>query len=225
MRRWRGITGLALGLLSAVATDRAQSPSAGKPNFSGVWILNRDLSDLPSQPGLGGSVSGQRGEQGDQGDRAKGTGRGDFDRATGRSRSGGSGDDGYRGQRHGPTASLPDRRSAIEELTSDLRNPSPSLTISHADLTLTVTDARDRTRLFQTDGRRDPHQVGAATVLSTSRWDGDRLVTEYDLGNGRKIRIIHSLVPGTRQLLEQVSFANGQTIKRVYDPARSTKRQ
>jgi len=133
------------------------------------------------------------------------------------------GSDAYRG-RVGPAASSTDRRVTIEELTSDLKNPSASLTISHADPVLAVTDARDRTRLFQTTAQNDPHQVGAATVLSTTKWDGDRLVTEYDLGNGRKIRTIYSLVPGTRQLLEQVTFANGQTMKRVYDPARSIKR-
>jgi hypothetical protein len=161
----------------------------------------------------------------DPDDRARRSGRVDFDRATDDEGRGRTGDGAYRGDRFGPTARRPDRRMTIEELTSELRNPSASLTISHADPTLAVTDARDRTRLFQTDAQKDPHQVGAATVLSTTKWDGNRLVTEYDLGNGRKIRTIYSLVPGTRQLLEQVTLANGQTMKRVYDPARSTKRQ
>jgi hypothetical protein len=222
MKRWYGVTAVALGLLSAVTTGHGQSASAGKPNFSGVWILNRALSDAPPQPGIGARASGPGG---DQGDRAGRGGRGEFDRPAGGGRLGRTGDGGYRGERSGPTANRSDRRSAIEELTSELRNPSASLTISHADPTLAVTNAQDWTRLFQTNGQKDPHQAGAATVLSTTKWDGDRLVTEYDLENGRKIRIIYSLVPGTRQLLEQVSFANGQTLKRLYDPARSTKQQ
>jgi hypothetical protein len=198
MTRWLAVTAVALGLIAAAAIGRAQPVSPAKPNFSGVWILNRSLSDKPSQVDVGASVSGQR-----------------WDAAS---------DTGYRGQRSGPAAGMRDRRSAIDRLVNELRNPSPSLTISHAGSTLTVTNTEDRTRLFQTNGQKDPHQVGDTTVLSSSRWDGERLVTEYDLGSGRTIRIVQSIIPDTRQLLEQVSFSNGQTIKRVYDPARPTKR-
>jgi hypothetical protein len=213
-----GITCAAIALLSAVAMVPAQSP--GKPNFSGVWILNRDLSDMPSQPGVAANSSGRS----DQDGRASGMGRGGFDGVAGRGRSGGSPSDGYRGERYGQTTNRPDGRSVNDDLTGDLRNPSPSLTISHADPTLTITDAGDRTRLFQTNGQKDPHQIGAATIPSTTRWDGERLVTDYDLGNGRRIRIIYSLIPATRQLLEQVTFPNGQTIKHVYDPAKPIRR-
>jgi hypothetical protein len=204
MRRWYVITSVALGLVSAVATGRGQSPFAGKPNFSGAWTLNTELSDAPMQSGVSANES---------------------DRGAGRGRSGGMGPGGYRGERFGPTVNRSDQRSALEELTSELTNPSASLMISHAGPTLTITDAKDRTRLFQTNGQSDPHQVGAATVPSTTRWDGDRLVTEYDLGSGRRIRIVYSLIPATRQLVEQVTFANGQTMKRVYDPARSIRRR
>jgi hypothetical protein len=220
MRRWYGIAGVALGLLSAVATGHGQ-PVSARPNFSGVWMLNRDLSDRPLQADISASPSEQGGDRANPGESGA---RGEFDRATGRGRSGGAENRGYRGDRFGPMGNTPDRRSTIDALTSELRNPSPSLMISHADPTLTITGAGDRTRLFQTNGRKDPHQVGPATALSTTRWDGDRLVTEYEIGNDRKIRIIYSLVASTRQLLEQVTFPNGQTIKRVYDPARSLKR-
>jgi hypothetical protein len=205
MRRGSAITAVALGLLSTVAIGRAQPVSAGKPNFSGVWTLNRDLSDKASlvEPGAA---------------------RGDFDRVTGRGRSDALGDGGYRGERYGRAPANRDARSAIELLVRELRNPSPSLTISHAGSTLTVTNAQDRTRLFQINGQKDPHQVGDATVFSSSRWDRDRLVIEYDAGGGRTIRITYSIVPDTKQLLEHVSLANGQTIKRFYDRARSDKR-
>jgi len=209
-----GIAGIAIVLLAEVASVPAQSPAAGRPNFSGVWILNRDLSDIPSLPGVSAGSSGRS----DQDSRPGGVGPGSIDGVAARGRPGGPPTDGYRGERYGQRSNLPDGRAANEDLTSDLRNPSSSLTISHADPTLTITDARDRTRLFQTNGQQDPHQVGAATIQSTTKWDGDRLVTEYDLGNSRKIRIIHSL-NASRQLLEQITFPTGQTIKRVYDPA------
>ena len=205
MRRWSVFTAVAVGLLLTVAVGRAQSGFSRKPNFSGVWTLSLGLSDKGSPIELGAA-------------------RGDFDRVTGRGKSDAPEDGGYRGERYGPPAVTRDRRRAIELLVRELRNPSPSLTISHAGSTLTVTNAADRTRLFQINGQKDPHQVGDATVLSSSRWDGDRLVTDYDLGSGRTVRITYSVAPDTKQLLEQVSFANGQTIKRIYDPARPAKR-
>lgn len=207
MRHWLRTTRVVLGVLSIVATARAQHPSIGKPNFSGAWTLNRDLADAPSQPDSGANVSRQENTRSDPPAAVRPS---EFDRAIGR----------------GP---LPSGRSAsanaVDELIGELQDRSRSLTISHADPVLTVTDARDRTRLFRTNGQQDPHQVGAATIPSTTRWDGDRLVTDYDLGAGRRIRIAYSLIPATRQLVEQVTFANGQTIKRVYDQARPIKRR
>jgi len=122
-------------------------------------------------------------------------------------------------------ASSPAAPGAVEDLIAELRDGSPALTISHADPVLTVTDARDRTRVFETNGQSNPHQLGPATVVSTTRWDGDRLVTDYDVGAGRRIRIVYSLVLPARQLVEQVTLPGGQTIRRVYDPARSIRRR
>ena len=209
MRRWCEITCVTVGVVSTAATMCAQAPRTGRPNFSGAWTLNRDLSGPPAQPAAG----------------------------TGEPSRGG-------GERRGPDGAVPrsqfrvyrgapDRLSAgsaaapdpIEELIGELRGGSPTLTISHADPVLTVTDASDRTRLFQTNGQSNPHQIGSATVVSATRWDGDRLITDYDVGAGRRIRIVYSMMPFTRQLLEQVTLPGGQTIKRVYDPARSIRRR
>jgi hypothetical protein len=200
MRRQRAIVA-GVALLSTVVVVRAQSVSAGKPNFSGHWILNRDQSDKPPQPqsDANPNVSLQFGEE-------RGRGSGDRD------------------QRYGPATNR-DRHSVINELVRQFKSPSPSLTISHADPILTVTNAHDHTHLFQTNGRRDPHQVGDATVVSTSRWYGDRLVTDYDLGGGATLRIAFSLVPATNQLVQQLTFANGQTTRRVYDRAGSVRRR
>jgi hypothetical protein len=209
MWRWCGITGAVLGVVSTVATIRGQSPRIGKPNLSGAWTLNRDLSGPPSQPGTGANES-PRGSARSEPEAV--VPRGEFDRV-------------YRGVPGRLPANRAAAPNAIEELIGELKDGSSSLTISHADPVLTVTDAKDRTRLFQTSGQRDPHQIGSATVVSTTRWDGDRLITDYDVGAGRRVRIVYSLMPVTRQLLEQVILPNGQTVKRVYDPARSIKRR
>jgi hypothetical protein len=116
----------------------------------------------------------------------------------------------------------------MQELINEVRKPSSTLVISHSDPSLTITDAQDRTRVFQTNGKKDTHQLDSGAVDSTTRWDGNKLVTEYDLGSGRKLRYVYSIMPNTKQLLEQVTFDGGQSqsgrssgpIKRVYDPAR-----
>jgi hypothetical protein len=221
MIRWPRIAAVAVGLLlSAVAIGRGQPGPTGKPNFSGVWTLNRELSDVPVDPGT--AVSASRPND-DQDDRGAGSSRGTPGRSNSRGRSDRFGDDGFRGERYGRRGA-PDARRAIEDLIADLRMPSPSLTISHGEPALIVTDAKDRTRVFQTTGRRDPHQVGPATVVSTTKWEGDRVVTAYDLGGARTIRVVYSLLPATRQLVEQITFATGETTRRVYDSARSPRR-
>jgi hypothetical protein len=220
MKCWHGIAAILVATVSSAMSGHAQSRSAGRPNFSGVWILNRAVSDAPSAAAVPPDVSGQGGDRSDAG---TGAGRGGLGGTHGRARSGRSGDRGDHRDRDRTTRG-PDRRRTIEQLTSELMTSSPSLTISHADPVLIITNARERTRQFLTNRQNDPHQLGVATVLSTTRWHGDRLVTEYDLGSGRTIRVTHSFIPATKQLLEEVSFASGQTTKRIYDPARSTKR-
>jgi hypothetical protein len=225
MKRWFGIVTLAVALASAVATGRPQSPSGAKPNFSGLWTLNRDLSDSPQQGGSTASASGRSDDRRNGGARGRGSGIGG---RTGLGKSGSTEIGGDRGERYPPAPNTLSSRNAtheLQELTSEVRNPSPSLTISHADPALAVTNAHGRTRLFQTNGQKDQHQVGEATVLSTTKWDGDKLVTDYDLGNGRRMRITYSLVPGTKQLLEQVRFENGQVMRRVYDPLPPARRR
>jgi hypothetical protein len=144
----------------------------------------------------------------------------------GRGGFGGYGRGGFGGSR-APQDSTGDQ-SKIQELTNEVRNPSPTLIISHSDPSLTITDSQDRTRVFQTNGKKDTHQLDSGAVESTTKWDGNKLVTEYDLGSGRKLRYVYSILPNTRQLLEQVTFDGGQgqsgrssgPIKRVYDTAR-----
>jgi hypothetical protein len=211
-------TAVSLAIISSLASGRAQPSSAGKPNFSGVWTLNRGLSDAPAQRVGAPNLSAQGGDRTD-----RPAGPSGFDRSTGRGRSDVERDDGYRRERGRP-ADGRDRRRTVEEVAAQLTAPSPSLTISHADPMLIITNAKDRTHVFRTNRQRDPHQVGTETVLSATRWDGDKLVTEYDLGAGHTLRVTHSLISATGQLLEQVRLANGQIIKHVYDPVRPPKR-
>jgi hypothetical protein len=223
MQRWFAALAVAIGFISigfiwATVSPRAQSASNDRPNISGVWLLNPDLSDGPQQVDAGWN----RATQGNR--RGGGYGRG----VGGRGGFGGAGTGGYSGTRPLPVS--PDDRNKIQAITNDVRNPSSSLTISYNDPDLTITDAQQKTHVFQTNGKKDTHQFGADSIDSTTNWEGNKLVTEYDLGNGRKARYVYSFLPNTKQLVEQVSFQGGQNqggartptvIKHVYDAAPS----
>jgi hypothetical protein len=121
-----------------------------------------------------------------------------------------------------------ENQERIRELAEEVKYPSESLHISQSDTDLTITEANEHTRVFQTNGKKDTHQLDGGSVTSKTAWDGQKLTTEYDLGSGRKLRYTYSIVSTTKQLLEQVSFDGGQTsargqaaavIKRVYDAA------
>lgn len=193
-------------------------------------MLNTDLSDSGNPRGSGSDSSGQD-------DSPRGAGRrGGFGGGFGGGRGGFGGSGGYGGggggRYGGRSQQSPEDRQKMQELMNDVRRPSATLTISHNDPSLAITDAQDHTRVFQTTGKKDKHQFESGTVDSTTRWDGNKLVTEYDLGNGRKVRYTYSLVPATKQLVEQITMDGGPggnarngrgapTIKLVYDSAKA----
>ena len=120
-----------------------------------------------------------------------------------------------------------DDRLKIEELVDEVRDPSPSLTITQTSATVAITDSHARTRTFRTNGKKDKQQLDdVVTVNSKTKWEGPKLVTEYDLPGSRKLTYAYSLMPDTHQLLIEETLEGGSgsgknptVIKRVYDPA------
>jgi len=202
------------------AGDRSSTQPA-KPNFSGEWTLNRELSDDAASSDEG---------RGDDHHRAEGRRGGGFGGFPGS--SGGGGGRGGFGGRRGPYPAppdAPDDRARAQDAIRDARSPSPSLTISHSAVNIAITDAGGRTRFFQTTGALDKHQFASGTVDSTSSWNGDQLVVQYDLGEGRRLSYTYSLTSAGRQLVVRVRVDGGasygarasRTIKYVYDAART----
>ena len=190
-------------------------PPAPKPNFSGDWTLNRELSDEPRAPrddARGGDHQRENGRHGGFG--GYGGRRGGF---------------GYPGAGRGaPAPDAADDRARIQEVLRDARSPSPNLTISHSPVNIAITEAGGRTRFFQTTGATDKHQFDAGTVDSTTTWNGEELVTAYDLGSGRRLTYTYALASGGRQLVVRVRVEGGgygargpTTTKYVYDAVRS----
>jgi hypothetical protein len=218
MNRWHWLAAVALGATCLTAVGRAQSRPADKPNFSGDWTLNRELSD---EPRVGAEAARGTDDRRGGGGRRGGFGGG----MGGRGGFGGMGRRGYGGG--GRQEESADARTKLQELADEARLGSETLTISHSGANIAVTDSRGRTRFFQTNGSRDKHQLVTGTIDSTTRWAGDQLVTEYDAGNGRKLTYTYSLVPNTRQFLVRVRIdgpsggAVSPPIKYVYDRARA----
>jgi hypothetical protein len=236
--RWwiaaRLIGGLIISVGALVASplaqsDRATTPQASnKPNLAGDWTYNNELSDHPDRVDLGVQNSGSRsgGSGGGSGTGGGGTGRhggfGGFGRGGG---FGGSGRGTEAGGGQANQLSTEDRLK-IEELVDEIKKPSPSLTIAQTQDTVAVTDSEGHTRTFRTNGKKDKQQLEAVTVSTKTKWEGDKLVAEYDLPGNRRLTYTYSLTSDPRQLLieetvaggSQGSSANPTTIKRIYDP-------
>jgi hypothetical protein len=206
-------------VLPVIARGQARPPD--RPNFSGDWVLNRQLSDEPSpyaeQSRPGERPHGGRGTPGGFGGRRR-LGRQD-------------GFGGTYGAERGRGQSAIDPYVIGQQVAQEARTPSPSLTISHSPGNIAITDAHGRTRFFQTNGARDKHQFDAGTVDSTTSWNGEQLVTQYDLGSGHRVTYNYSIDPATRQLIvrvrtdgDAVGSRGSRSLKFVYDLATPPRR-
>jgi hypothetical protein len=178
------------------APGHAQLGSANTPDLSGVWKLNRAQSDIPEHVGFGiprrGGSSGRAGSV-DSGNLAGGGG-GQFDEP---------------------------KDAKVDEFTNEAQNPSPVLTIKQTESDVTLIDFQGRIRTLHATGQKQTQQLSSSTVESATRWDGPRLVTEYDLGSGRKVTYTY-LLEQPKRLLVLVKFESrgaAPIVREVYDGA------
>jgi hypothetical protein len=205
-------------LLGVVCGWESVNISAAPPVLAGRWKLNRELSELPAEVGFGFASSG---DDSTSGGRQGGGGGGG-----GRRRGGGGSGGGTRG---GPGSF--DSKSVrvseedankITELIADAKNPSPVLSISQTETSVTITDSQDRARVFHPTGKEEIEQLGAGPIGSTSRWNGQQLVIQFTITDNRVFRYLYSRLP-SGQLLVETRLEEGRArdkadaIKRVYD--------
>jgi hypothetical protein len=196
----------------------ATSSADTRPNFSGTWSLDRGISNDPAQTSFdaprdqGGQRSGGSGGSGRRG----GFGGGGFG---GGGRSGGS----RPANRDTAGSTTPDEKARLQALTDELKKDFATLVISHHDPSFVINDAKDHTQFFQTTGSTDDHPLGAATISSTTHWDGSHLVTEYSLSSRQKLVYTFTLLPATKQLVLRVRLdategrrVEGPELKLVY---------
>jgi hypothetical protein len=197
------IVAIVILIASAATLGRAASGSADHPDLSGSWTLNRQLSQLPTEVGFGLIVPPDMGDSSGQGGRSGGGGRG-----------GG-------GAEVAPKILMesPEDAAKVRELVLSEMTPASSLTIVQTDALVTITDAR-ATRTFHTNGKEDIQQLAAGPIGTTAKWDGLKLVIDYNIEKDRKLRYTYTRESDHAPLVVQVQFlekGKGDAIKRVYD--------
>lgn len=173
----------------AQSTSVATSPTEARPDFSGTWTLDRNISNDPSKATF--EPAKARSPQ-----RYGGFGGG--------SRRGGGGGSRSPSDDRAADDRTPDKRTRLQALTDQLRKASDTLVISHHDPSFVINDAQDHTQFFQTDDSTNEHQVGAAAISSTTHWEGSRLITEYTLSSRQKLVFTYTLLAATKQMVIRV---------------------
>jgi hypothetical protein len=196
---------------------QTQSIPPSRIDLSGKWTLDTYLSDHPQQVAAAIRIDlGQASERSSGG----GTEAGRFGRGEGGRRGQGS------SPRGGSTRANElsnEEQTRLDELTAAVRYPPTVLTISQTASAVTFTDEQGRALTFMTDGKKEKTTLGGSQLETTTKWEGPLLVSDRDLGKGRKMTSTYSIVPTTKQLLVRVEFERspGQPgpfeIKQVYN--------
>ena len=198
-------------VLAALAITHAEQGDGPKPDFSGTWTLDRNLSTDPAQitfvPAPDTNRRVQRGGIG---------GFGGFGRGGGRPRT---------DSQNSAESLTSSEEERLKALTEQLKTATATLVISHHDPDFVVNDAQDHTLFLHTTGEREENHLGAITISSSTHWTGSRLVTECVLGSRLTLVYTYTLLPNTRQLVVRVARQvedrrpTGQDVRLVYRPA------
>jgi hypothetical protein len=184
--------------------------AADVPDFAGRWTLNRELSQFPREIGFGtdwlpAAGSGQN--------------------------STASGGRGRRGSSGGGAGAFTARRESeddakrLQQLTAEVRNPSPHLTIVETPTVVSITDDRGQSRTFHPNGKEEVLQLDGVPVGVTAKWDAGRLVVVYLVEQGRELRYTYFRSASPPQLVVDAQFierGGGDAVRRIYEPASAT---
>jgi hypothetical protein len=208
-------------LMSLVGAPLAGAPAAAQQSddLSGVWMLNRDLSEFPREVGFdpdwtpAGSTSGGGGAGGGAASRSSG-GRG--------GRGGGGGGGSARVPLPSAHYVSEEDVKKLKELVDEVKNPPSRVTIAEANGIVTLTDDRDRTRVLHENGREELVQLDAGPIGAVTKRERGELVVHYRLDADRELRRRYSRDADANRLIvrEQLSDHNrGEVITRVYEAA------
>ena len=203
----------AAALLPHPAHAQAASPLAG------AWTLNRSLSEMPKEIGFNVNwfpTSGETHGSGSTGS-AGGGGRG------GRRGAGGGG-----GGSPSPFAQRPesyDESRRVQLLTTEARNPPARLMIVDTPGAITFTNELGQSRVVHPDVHDEPINAEGVPLIANTKRDGDQLVVDYYVAQGRDVRYTYSHSASPPQLIVEVQFLErgaGDKARRVYEPGVAT---
>ena len=198
----------AVGVIALIGLPvRAQTvPSPPRPDLSGTWTIDPDVgTELAKITLIPSSNSNNNARQ--MGGMRRGGGFGG--RSFGGSRP--------RDQNSGPKLTN-DEQARLKAMTDVLKSGWAKLTISLHEPSFVVNDARDRTLFFSTDGSAVDNHVGEFTMSTTTRWDGERLVTEWPIGPDLTLVYSYNLLPNMKRLVFRIERKDGQNT-RPLDPS------
>jgi len=204
-RRFSSLLAASIILGSSLALA-ARADDVARPDLTGHWVLNEKKSD---QPRMGGGPGGGPG-----GMRPEGGGR----RGGGMRGGGGGGRGGERGgepggERRGPGGPGGGRMGLPSDMVVEL-----------ADSELTVSERGLAVRRLEFDGATPaPAADGGTPVPSfAARWEGARIVSEFESRRGGTVRETWELSKDGNQLVVRTQLPSmgdrpGMEFKRVYD--------
>jgi hypothetical protein len=202
-------------IVYGMAAFAVHGGAQGRPDLSGEWTLNRDLSEFPKEVGFDPNW----------GDSASGNTQGGTARSGGGGRGGGRGGGGGGGSLRVPPAGghfqSEEDVKKMRELVQEVKEPPVQITISRTDTTVSLADPRGRTRRFNTNGKEDTIQLDAGPIGAVTKWDGAELLIRYRVDKDQDLVYRYGRVPGNDRLQVRVQFLDhgrGAVITRVYDP-------
>jgi hypothetical protein len=210
-----------LGFAAVAAAALFSPPARAQPGASalaGAWTLNRSLSEMPKEIGFnvnwfptsGETRGGSTGSTG-----GSGGGRG------GRRGSGGGGSPSPFAQR--PESYDESRR--VQLLTTEARNPPARLMIVDTPGAVTFTNELGQSRVLHPDVHDEPINAEGVSLIANTKRDGDKLVVDYYVAQGRDVRYTYSHAASPPQLIVEVQFLErgaGDKARRVYEPGGAT---
>jgi hypothetical protein len=223
---WAGVVAGAFALVAGSAgavraDDKSEKPAEGtlvkaevrvdangRPDFSGTWKLNEDLSEDPRtkmREAGGGRGGGGGGGFGGRGGMGGGGGRGGMGGGTGGGHRGGGGDSGD---------SSGDGSSRFAETLAAQK----VLTISHKDPQLVITDLNGRARTFFTDARKVEEERAEGTAKIQTKWKDRSIVVVTKLGDRETTDTYERAADGARLFVTtKMEGKRAFSFRRVYE--------
>jgi hypothetical protein len=203
---------LALGVIALVGLSvRAQTaqlpPSSPRPDLSGTWTLDPDVGTELAKLTLIPSSNNNSNAARQPGGMRRGGGFGG--RSFGGSRQ--------RDQNSGPKLTS-DEQAKLKAMAEVLKSGWAKLTIALHEPSFVINDSRDRTLFFSTDGNAVDNHVGELTMSTTTRWDGERLVTEWPIGPNLTLVYSYTLQANMKRLVFRIERKDGDST-RPLDPS------